>query len=107
MKEIVFGVFLISVVFVGLPFYALNMTGYFKPKYTEIDRKTFEESRTFNEGMVRDLENLKLAYEGASIPQKQSLRAIVLHRFSVYPQERLTPDLRKFYSSVQNEGVGQ
>ena len=99
------GITLALALFIGLPMYGFKLYEYFAPKYTEVDRKVFEESRAFNEGMVRDLGNLKLQYLTASPAQKEALRATVLHRFSVYPEEKLSLDLRTFYRDLQNEGV--
>jgi len=51
--------------------------------------------------MIRDLENLQLEYINADAEKKQALRAIVLHRFSVYPEDKMPPNLRNFYNSLK------
>lgn len=107
MKELFWGLLVAAVLLVGLPFYSYKMTEWFKPKYTEIDRRTFEESRAFNEGMVRDLENLQMQYVAADPVQKEALRATILHRFSVYPEDRMPVDLRNFYRDLRNEGMSK
>lgn len=87
--------------------FALNLFGFlnysfFAPKIVAVQNKTFQESQQYNEGMVRDLENIRMEYLRTSDPgQKAALRAIAIHRFEVYPQERLPPDLQDFYRSIQ------
>lgn len=68
----------------------------------DADRKIMEQSKSYNDGMVRDFENLKLQYDGANDGQRAALRATILHRFSVYPEEQLPPHLRSFYIQLRN-----
>jgi hypothetical protein len=86
----------------GLTFLGYQMTDYFAPKYRAIDNKVFKESEQYNDGMVRDLENLQLEYINADKEHKDALRAIVLHRFSVYPEDKMPPNLRNFYNDLRS-----
>jgi hypothetical protein len=74
---------------------------YFAPKYRAVDNAVFKESEQYNDGMIRDLENLQMEYIKASAEQKDALRAITLHRFSVYPEDKMPPNLRNFYNSLK------
>jgi len=74
---------------------------YFAPKYRAVDNEVFKQSEQYNDGMIRDLENLQLEYINADAEKKQALRAIVLHRFSVYPEDKMPPNLRNFYNSLK------
>jgi hypothetical protein len=74
---------------------------YFAPKYRAVDNQVFKQSEQYNDGMIRDLENLQIEYIGADAEKKQALRAIVLHRFSVYPEDKLPPNLRNFYNDLK------
>ncbi len=87
---------------VGMMFGAYYGYSYFRPKYVAVDNKVFHESQQYNDGMVRDLENLRMAYLRGSPEQKDALRATILHRFAVYPQERMTPELQLFYNQLRN-----
>jgi hypothetical protein len=89
-------------VVIGLTFLGYAITDYFAPKYRAIDNKVFKESEQYNDGMVRDLENLQLEYMNADKEHKDALRAIVLHRFSVYPVEKMPPNLRNFYNELRS-----
>jgi len=74
---------------------------YFAPKYRAVDNQVFKQSEQYNDGMIRDLENLQIEYIGADAEKKQALRAIVLHRFSVYPEDKMPPNLRNFYNDLK------
>jgi len=87
---------------VGLSFLGYEMSNYFAPKYRALDNKVFKESEQYNDGMVRDLEDLQLQYINADAEHKDALRAIVLHRFSVYPEDRMPANLRNFYNDLRS-----
>jgi len=74
---------------------------YFAPKYRAVDNQVFKQSEQYNDGMIRDLENLQIEYIGGNAEKKQALRAIVLHRFSVYPEDKMPPNLRNFYNDLK------
>jgi type II secretory pathway component PulC len=98
----------ISAIVVGwIAFIVLAMFGsfwayqYFAPKYRAVDNQVFKQSEQYNDGMIRDLENLQVEYINADAEKKQALRAIVLHRFSVYPEDKMPPNLRNFYNDLK------
>jgi hypothetical protein len=95
---------LVSILLLG---FVLNVFGlfsysFFAPKYRAVENQVYHESEQYNEGMVRDLENLQLAYIQADNTGKQSLKAITLHRFSVYPEDKMPPNLRNFYNDLRS-----
>ena len=85
----------------GLGYFVYQSTSFFKPKYVALDNQVFKESQQYNDGMIRDLQNLQMEYINGDQGKKDSIRAIVLHRFSVYPEDKLSPDLRNFYNSLK------
>jgi len=98
----------ISAVVVGwIAFVIVAMFGsfwsyqYFAPRYRAVDNEVFKQSEQYNDGMIRDLENLQMDYVNADRDHKDAVRAIVLHRFSVYPKDRLPPNLRNFYNDLR------
>ena len=74
---------------------------YFAPKYRQVDNEVFKQSEQYNDGMIRDLENLQVEYINGDADKKQALRAIILHRFSVYPVDKLPVNLRNFYNDLK------
>lgn len=93
---------LVAVVAIVFFFGGLDLASYsfFAPKIAAVDNKVFHESQQYNDGMVRDLENLRLAYLQADIAGKQALKGTIVHRFSVYPRDKMPPELQSFYDSV-------
>jgi len=85
----------------GLSYLGYESYKFFAPKYRAVDNQVFKESEQYNDGMIRDLENLQMDYINADKDHKDALRAIVLHRFSVYPEDKLPPNLRNFYNDLK------
>lgn len=70
------------------------------PRYEQARRDTFEESQAYNEGMRRDLENLRNQYVAATDPAaKAALADTFRHRAEGYPNQ-LPPDLQQFLNSI-------
>ena len=106
MKNVFYGTlafiaFFAFIAFVGI--FGFGMDSFFRPAYRKLDNKVFKESEQYNDGMIRDLENLKMEYDQGDKEKKQALRAVILHRFSVYPEERLSFNLRNFYNTLRGE----
>ena len=94
------------VLFFGLIF-GLNLFGFanysfFAPKYRAVENQVYKESTQYNEGMVRDLENLQMEYMKANDTQKAALKDIILHRFAVYDVNRLPSNLYSFYNDLRS-----
>jgi hypothetical protein len=85
----------------GVSYLGYESYKFFAPKYRAVDNQVFKQSEQYNDGMIRDLENLQLEYISADKEHKDALRAIVLHRFSVYPEDKMPPNLRNFYNSLK------
>jgi len=92
---------------VGLKFVGFNIWAYFGPKEAAVERQIFEGTKVYNDGMVRDLENLMMEYKKSSKEEKVSLREVVLHRFSVYPIEKLPSNLKSFYIDLKSDAQGE
>ena len=97
----VIGIVLFVLVIFGLSYGGYESYKFFAPKYRAVDNQVFKESEQYNDGMIRDLENLQMEYINADKDHKDALRAIVLHRFSVYPQDKMPSNLRNFYNDLK------
>jgi hypothetical protein len=87
--------------------FGLNMFGFvnysfFAPKYRQVDAEVFKQSEQYNDGMIRDLENLQMQYMSANTDQKAALKDIIIHRFSVYDTNKLPPNLFNFYTDLRS-----
>jgi hypothetical protein len=96
------GIIVFILMIAGMSYLGWVSYDYFAPKYRATDNKVFKESEQYNDGMVRDLENLQMEYMNADQAHKDALRAIVLHRFSVYPEDKMPPNLRNFYNQLRS-----
>lgn len=76
---------------------------YFAPKYEQVRRETFEQSKAYNQGMVQELQNMQFQYEQAKPEQKDALASIILHRVADYDETKLPPDLRAFIQKLRDE----
>lgn len=85
----------------GLNYFGYMQTAFFSPRVEQVRYNTFKQSQSYNDGMVRDLENLQMEYIKADAGQKLALRAIILHRFSVYDENALPPNLYQFYENLK------
>lgn len=81
----------------------LMMAKVFGPKYEQVRRETFEQSKAYNDGMITELQNMQFEYIKATDVQKASLRSIILHRASAYPCEKMPADLCQFITQLKSE----
>lgn len=89
----------------GMSLFGFGMNSFFAPKYRALDNQVYKESTQYNEGMIRDLENLQLEYMKANDTQKAALKDIILHRFSVYDVNRLPNNLYTFYTKLRSGAI--
>jgi hypothetical protein len=73
------------------------------PKQEQAHNDRLHQPQVYNNGMVRDLEELKRQYAQSTPDQQGALRPIILHRFEAYPPSKLPPDLEEFCASLQYE----
>lgn len=79
---------------------------YFAPKEEQVRRETFEQSKSYNQGMVQELQNMAFEYVKAEPAQKDALASIILHRVADYDVEKLPADLRDFISKLRRDRLG-
>ena len=84
----------------GIGYISYMAYSFYAQKYEQVRYDTFKQSQSYNDGMLRDLQDLKIEYIKANDEQKSALKAIILHRFSVYDVDRLPYDLRSFYAEL-------
>lgn len=95
----------ICVLILALPF-GLNLLGlanysFFAPKYENVRREVYENTKSYNDGAIRDLQNMMLEYKTATEEGKQALKSIVLHRAADFPIERLPRDIQNFIKELK------
>lgn len=80
----------------------LFMTKVFAPRYEQVRRQTFEQSKAYNQGMIQELQNMQFQYEQADSGHKAALADIILHRAADYDENQLPTDLRSFITSLKH-----
>ena len=75
----------------------------FAPKYEQVRRETFEQSKAYNQGTIQELQNMQFEYVKATPEQRQALGSLILHRAADYDETRMPPDLRAFVDGLRRE----
>jgi uncharacterized phage-associated protein len=81
------------------------LTKVFAPKYEQVRRETFEQSKAYNQGMIQELQSMQFQYLQAKPEQQDALASIILHRAADYDMDRLPPDLRSFIQGLKTRNV--
>lgn len=74
---------------------------FFAPKQEQVRREVFEETKSYNQGMVQTLQNMQFEYIKSTKDQQESLRGIILHRVADYDVNKLPNDLKQFISELK------
>ena len=75
---------------------------YFAPKIESVRRQVFEGTKSYNQGMIQELQNMQFDYQRVTDPNaKAALAKIILHRAADYDEDRLPVDLRQFIRSLK------
>lgn len=90
----------LSWVFTGNEFFLYK---YFAPKRAEVERQVFENTKSYNQGMIQELQNMQFEYIKATPEQKQALGSIILHRAADFDENKLPVDLREFIKTVKHD----
>jgi hypothetical protein len=100
---IVFGSFVGLVASIwGIAYHDLLFTAFFAPKYENVRRNTFEQSKSFRTGAVQELQNMQFEYIKASPEHKVALADIIRHRAAEVPADAMPSDLQFFISNLLN-----
>ena len=77
----------------------------FAPKYEQVRRETFEQSKAYNQGMVQELQNMQFEYIKADEAHKAALASVILHRAADFnmSDSRVPSDLRQFVAELKSK----
>ena len=85
----------------GLTYHQLIFTSFFAPKFENVRRNTFEQSKSFRDGSLQELENMRFEYIKASPEHKVALKDIIIHRATEVPEDALPQDLYNFIQGLK------
>ncbi len=105
MKLLIAAIFVIATMLVfGFVFslYDLKMYSYFQPKYENARRQAFEQTKSYNSGMIQELQNMQFQYIQADQAHKDALKSLIIHRARDYGEDNLPPDLYEFVHHLES-----
>jgi hypothetical protein len=79
----------------------LAMTSVFAPAQEQVRRNTFEQSKAYNDGMIKELEAMQFEYIQAEPEHQAALRSLILSRAAGFPNDNLPPDLKNFLNELK------
>jgi len=76
---------------------------FWAPKYANVERKVFEGTVSYNQGMVQELQNMQFDYEKTTDKDaKAALGSVILHRVDAYGYDKLPSDLKMFVDKIKS-----
>lgn len=105
MKNIKYTFVVVSVVFgsiIFISFFGWALYNWLAPKYVNTDYEVFKNSQSYRQGMISDLQNLRLEYVNplSTDAQKQAIRDTIIQRFGSFDPKFLPEDLKGFYYTM-------
>ena len=85
----------------GVAYHDLIFTSFFAPKYENVRRNTFEQSKSFRTGAVTELQNMQFEYIRSDAAHKVALKDIIIHRSAEVPEDAMPQDLYNFIQSLK------
>ena len=73
----------------------------FAPAMEDTRRDVFENTKSYNQGMIQELQNMQFEYIKAKPEHKDALASIILHRAADYDEKQLPSDLRGFIEKLR------
>ena len=90
-----------ALVWVGTA-HELIFTSFFGPKFEDVRRTNFERSKSFRDGSVQELQNMRFEYVKAAPEHKKALADIIIHRATEVPENAMPADLSAFVNTLSN-----
>lgn len=108
MKKFGYGVGILAALFAvvallfGLTWLGIEWRGFFGPKAADVERKTFQKTRSYNQGMVQQLTRYRLQYiRTKDEDEKKAIASTVRTMFAEYdPASLPNQELRDFMKEV-------
>ncbi len=92
----------IVALFFGLTWLGIEWRGFFGPKAADVERETFQKTRSYNQGMVQQLTRYRLQYiQAEAEDEKKAIASTVRIMFAEYdPASLPNQELRDFLKEV-------
>jgi hypothetical protein len=86
----------------GLTYHGVIFSGFFAPKFEDVRRKTFENSRSFQSGTLKELRDMQFEYVKADPTHRAALAYLIRQRADDY-QGQLPQDLADFLNTLPTQ----
>ena len=93
------GVALVGLAF-GLPYLGLQVKKMYGTQFQSVETDIYRENKSYVEGTVRDLREMRVEYEKASDGHKDALKSLILQRANELDWDRLPSDVRGFLKDL-------
>jgi hypothetical protein len=84
----------------------LMLTRYFAPRYEQVRRETFEQSKAYRQGLEQDFAHMEYEYHTASPEEKEMIAALIRHRAAGVNLSELSPSTAQFIASLSHTTTG-
>jgi hypothetical protein len=76
----------------------------FRPMQENVNRQVFENTKSYTQGMVQELQNMQFEYlRTTDKDAKTAMATVILQRSAEFPPERMPTDLRSFIENLKRE----
>lgn len=79
----------------------------FAPAQEEVRRQTFEQSKSYRQGTVQELQNMQFEYVKANEAHKAALADLILLRAADFPEVDMPDSLRTFVRELRQNRLNQ
>lgn len=83
-----------------LTFNQLGLRAFFAPKFQQVDRNVFEQSKAYRDGMAQEIRALQIEYVKADEKIKPALASAIKHKAAGVPDDALPADLSVWLRSL-------
>ena len=68
-----------------------------------VAKETFENTKSYNQGMVQELRSYQVQYVQADKGHKDALASVILHEYADYDDSKLPFNLQQFMQQLQHD----
>ena len=82
--------------------YDLQSRKHFDPQYEQVRRDTFTHSQSYNEGMMQNLDKMRIEYATTrDADAREAIASTVRHDYAAFDRSQLSPEDRAFMAQVE------
>lgn len=75
----------------------------FAPAQEQVRREVFEQTKSYNQGMVQQIRGYMASYAQADSSQKDALASVIIHETADYDESKLPADCQAFIIKLREK----